>query len=128
MKNSLNNHNENANVSAEELDQQWADLLSPTRRSWLRRGGVAAAVGLAGIGEAFAQQAGLGVNSANGVKAQKSPWGEDTDKEPTPQPLSVRPGEKKLPTKPRAYTDIKSYHAHIYFDEDNYQKAALLRK
>jgi aromatic ring-cleaving dioxygenase len=40
----------------------------------------------------------------------------------------VRSGEKTLPLKPRAYTDIKSYHAHIYFDEDSYEKAALIRK
>lgn len=33
-----------------------------------------------------------------------------------------------LPEKPRPYTDIKSYHAHFYFDEDSYEKAALVRK
>ena len=33
-----------------------------------------------------------------------------------------------LPSAPRAYTDIESYHAHIYFDEDSYAKAALIRK
>jgi DOPA 4,5-dioxygenase len=40
----------------------------------------------------------------------------------------VRPGEQQLPAQPRKYTDIKSYHAHIYFDEDSHEKAALLRK
>lgn len=58
----------------------------------------------------------------------KSPWGYETYKEPTPAPLSLRPGEQQLPTQPRKYTDIKSYHAHIYFDEDSYAKAALLRR
>jgi DOPA 4,5-dioxygenase len=58
----------------------------------------------------------------------KSPWGYETHKEPTPAPVSVRPGEGVLPTHPRKYTDIKSYHAHIYFDEDNYEKAARLRQ
>lgn len=48
----------------------------------------------------------------------KSPWGYETYKEPTPRPLSVRPGEQKLPTSPRKYTDIKSYHAHLDFDEE----------
>ena len=41
----------------------------------------------------------------------------------------MRPGEENgLPSAPRPYTDIKSYHAHFYFDEDTYEKAALVRK
>ena len=60
--------------------------------------------------------------------AGRSPWGYETYKEPTPAPVSLRPGERELPTQPRRYTDIKSYHAHIYFDEDTHQKAALLRR
>ena len=58
----------------------------------------------------------------------KSPWGYDTARQPTPRPVSVRPGEAVLPQTPRPYTDIKSYHAHIYFDEDTSEKAALLRR
>ncbi len=58
----------------------------------------------------------------------KSPWGEQTASEATDRPPSVRPGEEPLPTQPRPYTAIKSYHAHIYFDEDSYEKAALLRR
>ena len=58
----------------------------------------------------------------------KSPWGYETYKEPTPRPLGLRPGEQKLPARPRKHTDIQSYHAHVYFDEDSYEKAALIRK
>ena len=59
----------------------------------------------------------------------KSPWGYETYKEQTSRPLSLRPGEERgLPKKPRPYTDIKSYHAHFYFDEDTYEKAAVVRK
>lgn len=57
-----------------------------------------------------------------------SPWGYDTINEATPQPESIRPNEQVLPAEPRPYTDILSYHAHIYFDEDTHHKAALLRK
>ena len=47
---------------------------------------------------------------------------------PTVRPASYRPDEYPLPDKPRPYTAIKSYHAHIYFDEDSYEKAALIRR
>ena len=58
----------------------------------------------------------------------KSPWGEQTASEPAQRPPGIRPGEDPLPSQPRPYTAIKSYHAHIYFDEDSYEKAALLRR
>lgn len=58
----------------------------------------------------------------------KSPWGYDTAAQPTPQPAGIRPHESTLPRDPRPYTDIKSYHAHIYFDEDTFEKAARLRE
>ncbi|UTY56144.1 DOPA 4,5-dioxygenase family protein [Massilia sp. erpn] len=103
-------------------DQEWADVLSPQRRNWLRRGGLAVAAGtIAPL--SLAQTA-----PPKKPEPGKSPWGYETFKAPTPRPPSVRPGEQALPAKPRAYTDIESYHAHIYFDEDSYQKAALIRK
>jgi DOPA 4,5-dioxygenase len=42
----------------------------------------------------------------------------------------VRPrdGADGLPAAPRPYTDIHSYHAHVYFDEDTYLKADRLRQ
>jgi len=108
------------------IDLEWANLLSPQRRTVLRGGGLVAALAASGLaGTALAQESAVKrVKPAPG----KSPWGEHTDTAPTPRPASVRPGEETLPSKPRAYTDIESYHAHIYFDEDNYQKAALIRK
>ncbi|WP_165235212.1 DOPA 4,5-dioxygenase family protein [Aquisphaera insulae] len=114
-----------------EIDQRWADWLAPTRRGILRGAGVAAA------GLAFG---GLGAEASDGLDSGftpivppkdqgVSPWGLDTAKEPTPRPKSLWPGHPdRLPEKPRPYTDIKSYHAHFYFDEDSYEKAALLRK
>ncbi len=120
-----------------ETDQDWADLLSPGRRSLLIGSGLAVAAGLtAGANGAQAQaQPSRGGEAAPGASpassrnpAGRSPWGYETYKEPAARPVSVRPGEQTLPSQPRAYTDIKSYHAHIYFDEDTYEKAALLRK
>lgn len=110
-----------------QTDQEWADLLSPGRRRILTGAGVAAGLAALGAGKARAQaqtQAAAGAPR----EAGRSPWGYETYKAPTPRPVSVRPHEQTLPTNPRPYTDIKSYHAHIYFDEDSYQKAALLRK
>jgi DOPA 4,5-dioxygenase len=110
------------------IDLEWANLLSPQRRGLLRGGGLIAAMAATGLaGNALAQDAARPAPRAKPAPG-KSPWGEHTDTAPTPQPASVRPGEQSLPTKPRAYTDIESYHAHIYFDEDTYQKAALIRK
>ncbi|SEM20135.1 DOPA 4,5-dioxygenase [Pseudoxanthomonas sp. GM95] len=119
-------------------DQSWADLLSPARRRLIAGAGLAASgLAIAGNGTAAAQVTGQNFTAPNkpGFRAivpppdqGKSPWGEHTAEEPATQPRSVRPGEKTLPAKPRAYTDVKSYHAHIYFDDDTYAKAALIRR
>jgi hypothetical protein len=112
-------------------DQQWADLLSPGRRRLLIGSGLAAAGALA-VGSASAQTAAAGAPAVAPAEpshpAGQSPWGYETYKEPATRPLSVRPGEQTLPTSPRAYTDIRSYHAHIYFDDDTWEKAALIRQ
>ncbi|MBL8170305.1 MAG: DOPA 4,5-dioxygenase family protein [Acidobacteria bacterium] len=121
-------------VQNTEQDQEWADLLSPTRRSFLVSAGLTAA-GLTASGiEAEAQD--IAVPQGFSFKpivpppdVGKSPWGYETYKEAVARPKSIRPGEESgLPKAPRAYTDIKSYHAHFYFDEDTYEKAALVRK
>lgn len=107
---------ERANAARDEADRDWANLLSPQRRSVLKGGSALAALAATVLAPAAqAQQAG------------NSPWGEHTDQAPTPRPASVRPGEATLPAQPRPYTAIESYHAHIYFDEDNYQKAVRIR-
>ena len=106
-------------------DQDWADLLSPARRRLIVGTGLVAATGLAGAGSARAQAATSPVVPP--PSEGRSPWGYETYLESTPRPDSIRPGEQTVPLAPRPYTDIKSYHAHIYFDEDTYEKAALLR-
>lgn len=126
--------NEERIIHNSEIDQEWADLLSPTRRKFIVGAGITAA----GVLADNVLASGQGSNAAAGSAFKpivpppdtgKSPWGYDTYKEPTPRPASIRPGEAQgLPKKPRPYTDIKSYHAHFYFDEDTYEKAALLRK
>ncbi|HWK36642.1 DOPA 4,5-dioxygenase family protein [Sphingomonas sp.] len=122
---------EQANFFNERDDQMWADLLSPNRRALLGGGAAAiAALGLGGTahGQSATPAPGTPTPPRRVREPGKSPWGYDTYREPTPRPVSVRPGEQTLPTTPRAYTDIESYHAHIYFDEDTHQKAEQIRK
>ncbi|QJW94973.1 DOPA 4,5-dioxygenase family protein [Frigoriglobus tundricola] len=113
-----------------EVDQQWADWLAPTRRNLLYGAGAAFGLAFGGSPAAAADAPKLDFKPIvpppdTGV----SPWGLETHKEPTPRPKSLWPGYPDgLPEKPRAYTDIKSYHAHFYFDEDTHEKAALIRK
>ncbi len=117
-----------------EEDQEWADLLSPTRRSFIVGAGLTAA----GLTALSIEGAGQDISAADNLSFKpivpppdvgKSPWGYETYKEPAPRPKSIRPGEENgLPKAPRPYTDIKSYHAHFYFDDDTYEKAALVRK
>ena len=116
-----------------EEDQAWADLLSPMRRKFLGAGLTAAGLAAGSIVAPGQDTNALGNGGFKPIVPPpdigKSPWGYETYKEATPQPLSLRPGEERgLPKKPRPYTDIKSYHAHFYFDEDNYEKAALVRR
>ena len=98
------------------------------RRRLLLGGGLAVA-GVAAGGDAAAASPAIPppAPQPRAPLGGKSPWGYDTYRQATPQPASYRPGEAPTPTQPRPYTDIKSYHAHIYFDEDSYEKAALLR-
>lgn len=125
-----------ARLDEASVDQDWADLLSPSRRRLLVGSGIAVAAGLVGAaGTAQAQTAAPGPVAAPQTTpgeppaaTGRSPWGNETYKEPATRPVSIRPNEQTLPTHPRPYTDIKSYHAHIYFDEDTYEKAALLRQ
>lgn len=109
----------------DDIDQAWADRLSPSRRQVLAAGLAAAGLGSAPMPSS---PSGAPQDPVPPPAPGKSPWGYETWKEPTPAPVSLRPGEQQLPAQPRKYTDIKSYHAHIYFDEDTHAKAALLRK
>jgi len=117
-----------------EEDQAWADLLSPLRRKFIIAAGLTTAGLTAGNIEVVGQEI-VRTDTLNfkpivpPPDVGKSPWGYETIKEVPSQPKSVRPGEENgLPKAPRPYTDIKSYHAHFYFDDDTYEKAALVRK
>lgn len=133
-------NNEERIVPNTDIDQYWADMVGPTRRNFLA-GAAAVTLGtgtLLGAEQEGSSAAAPLVTPASELDFRpivpprdtgKSPWGYATDKEPTPRPKSVRPGEENgLPSKPKPYTLIKSYHAHFYFDEDTYEKAVLLRK
>ena len=127
--------NEERVIQNTEEDQEWADLLSPMRRRFIVGAGLTAAGLAAGSIRVAGQEATANRGDLTfkpvvpAPDVGKSPWGYETYKEPTTRPLSLRPGEEHgLPKKPRAYTDIKSYHAHFYFDEDTHEKAALVRK
>ncbi len=132
------NHGVDSHPVDEAIDRRWAELLSPSRRQLIRDTGLAVgAFALAGVTvPALASDAKPSSNLPDTGKSfaepphkpGESPWGYETYKQPTPRPASIRPGEKQLPSRPRPYTDIKSYHAHVYFDEDSYEKAALIRR
>src|SRR5262245_35698953 len=112
-----------------EVDQYWADLLSPARRRFILKSGLMAAGAVLAAGSLDAEEE--AEEKDKEVKRivspyregftpvfpppdeGKSPWGYETLKEPALRPKSVRPGEENgLPSSPRPYTAIKSYHAH----------------
>jgi len=110
-------------------------LSSPGRRAIVVSGGLAAlSLGVGGKADA-APDAKTASGKAIPPPAEqpplpaggRSPWGYETTTQATPQPAGIRPHEASLPSEPRPYTDIKSYHAHIYFDEDTFEKAVRLR-
>lgn len=111
-------------------DEQWAEVLAPHRRNFLMGGGLAAGALATGLlpSSALAQGAAATPPAPPQRVPGRSPWGYETYREATTRPQSVRPGEQTLPTTPQPYTRIESYHAHIYFDEDTYEKAALIHK
>ena len=124
--------NEERIIHNTEEDQQWADLLSPVRRQFLVNAGLTAAGLTVGEFEVAAQDNPDAARFKPIIPPPdvgKSPWGYETYRETPAAPHSIRPGEESgLPKAPRPYTDIKSYHAHFYFDDDTYEKAALVRK
>ena len=135
------NHSLDENVTPNsEVDQYWADLLSPARRRFIIKSGLMAAGAGLTAGSLPAEEEKEQKRVVSPYREGfvpvfpppdegKSPWGYDTIKEPAVRPKSGRPGDENgLPSAPRPYTDIKSYHAHFYFDEDTYEKAALVRK
>lgn len=93
-------------------------LPSASRRALLVGGGVAAAAATAVAAASRPAEAAVQV----GDESTLSPWGARPKGPPEPLPRGV-----DLPTAPRAYTEISSYHAHIYFNEDTAYRAAQLR-
>ncbi len=115
-------------------DTRWAERVSPARRHLLLGAGAttAALVTTAGTKPAAAgvkQLAPAGAYDPHipPPSVGQSPWGDVLSETPT-APVSLRPNEATLPTRPQPFTRISSYHAHVYFDEDNHHKAALLRQ
>jgi len=93
--------------------------ISASRRSLLLGGGVAAAA--ATVAASVPKKAEAAAVEL-GDPSSLSPWGPNPKGPPSPLPRGI-----DLPVQPRAYTEISSYHAHIYFNEDTAYRAAQLR-
>jgi DOPA 4,5-dioxygenase len=75
-----------------------------------------------GLGAAASAAAAPAAIAQTGDRTTRSPWGADPKAPPSGLPAATR-----LPDAPRRYTEIESYHAHIYFNEDTAYRAAHLR-
>lgn len=84
-------------------------LPSASRRALLIGGGAAAAAATAVAVSSRPAEAAVQV----GDDSTLSPWGARPKGPPEPLPRGI-----DLPADLRAYTEISSYHAHIYFNED----------
>ena len=104
-------------VTTAETGREGA-LPSASRRALLVGGGAAAAAATAAVAASRPAEAAVQV----GDESTLSPWGANPKGPPEPLPRGI-----DLPPAPRAYTEISSYHAHIYFNEDTAYRASQLR-
>jgi DOPA 4,5-dioxygenase len=75
-----------------------------------------------GLGAAASAAAASAATAQTGDASTRSPWGANPKAPPARLPAATH-----LPDTPRRYTEIESYHAHVYFSEDTAYRAARLR-